>query len=132
MEIRRRLSPPQEAGEVTVPATMAPVLTISLSIPLPVAWPRHLRKTDHRLPADLALTCIEIAFGESRIRSGGRGERRVARRGATALLRQATDTAGNAPPSFAVAMREGAWWQDALARIAQRTRCLQVVRLLSL
>lgn len=132
MEIRRRFSPPQEAGDVTAPVTMAPVLTISLSIPLPLAWPRHLRGIDHRLPADAALTCIELAFGESRAASAERRSRRVARRGARAISRREPAGPGSALPSFAVAMREGAWWQVALARLGQRTRRLHVVRLLSL
>lgn len=134
MEIRRRFSPPQEANDVTPPAAMAPVpvLTISLSIPLPMVWPRQRRSAGHRLPADAALSCIELAFGDSGRHLVGPRLRRVARRGAMPLPRQASTVPASATPSFAMAMREGHWWQAALAGLERRTRRLHMIRFLPL
>lgn len=131
MEIRRRSLPPLPTDDVSAPR--GPTLSIALSIPLPVAWPRRPRDAEPGLPEDFALTCLELAFGERQLRPSLRPQRRVGRRRAvlTAPLHEAAG-ASLPSPSFAVAMRQGGWWQVALARLKRRARRLQVVRLLSL
>lgn len=131
MEIRTRSSLPPEAGDGTVVAPVVPTLTIALSIPLPVAWPRHLRRVD---PAreEVALSCIELAFGGARSGGEERRPRRVARRAVRGLARPDPGAVMTAPPTFATAMREGGWWQVAMSGLRQRTRRMYIVRLLSL
>lgn len=132
MDIRRRRPPPQEGCNVPLPASTNPVLTISLSIPLPVAWPRQLRATGNAQPPEHAHSFIELAFGEWGGSPAGKRMRRVARRGSLETARKHPASAEVAAPSFAVAMRQGVWWQAALAGLERRTRRLQVIRLLSL
>lgn len=135
MEIRTRPAPPQDAAGLAQSASTVPTLSIALTIPLPVTWPRRLQGIEARLPEEVAVTCIEFAFGGSGerpapARTGRRFVRRRSSPGPAACL--APPVLVQVPPSFATAMREGAWWQLALARLGQRTRRLQIFRLLPL
>lgn len=127
------MSPQDAEGLAHLPPPV-PTLSIALTIPLPVAWPRRIHGREVRLPDEVALTCIEFAFGEGRGHAvASRPARRPRRRRAASVPQPVEPGALAAPsPSFATAMREGAWWQLALGRLRQRTRRLHMLRLLPL
>lgn len=136
MDIRRQLLPPQEAAPVARPVavpTLSIALTIPLPLPLPLAWPRRRPRGGAGLPEDAALACIELAFGRSSDRPRARHPgRRVGRRRAPPVVRVPPHALATAPLSFAAALRQAGWWRLALSRLGQRTRRLQVLRLLPL